>query len=188
MTLKYLKILTLFALLIITGSIKMAWSGDIYSKEYDIKAAYIYNFANFVKWPNKVFESEDSPIILVILGKNPFQDATDTINGKDVRGRKLLISSITTIDKIDKCHILFISSSEKDHLQDILSKIAKKALLTIGDTKHFGYQGVMINMFKCDDRIKYEINLKAAKVSKIKISSQLLKMAKIVESKHGLEN
>ena len=91
-----------------------------YSKEYFVKSAFLYNFAKFVQWPAESFSNDQSPILLGILGTNPFGSALKTIDGKTVGNRSLVVKYFETIEDLDQCHVLFISKSEKKTLSEIL--------------------------------------------------------------------
>lgn len=151
--------------------------------EYLVKAAFLYNFAKFVEWPDEAFSSPGDPIVLCILGDDPFDAAIETISGKFIRGRKLKIEVISKIDKIEKCHILFICRSEKGRLKRFLDIAKKSGILTVADMKDFAGQGGIINFVKSGNKIKFEINVDAARDAGLKISSKLLKLANIVPNK-----
>ncbi len=117
------------------------------------------------------------------LGDDPFATAIETIRGKYIRGRKLKVKVISNIEDIDKCHILFICRSEKDRLKQLLDIVKKTGVLTVSNMKDFAGQGGIINFIKSGNKIKFEINVDAAQYAGLKISSKLLKLAKIVPNK-----
>jgi hypothetical protein len=155
--------------------------------EYLIKAAFLYNFAKFVDWPADSFKDDQSPIYLAILGANPFGPALDSIREKTVRGRKLILKQCQNIDLLGGCHILFISPSEKENLKQILNALRNSSVLTVSETERFTQQGGMVNFITVDNRIQFEINPAAAQRSRLKISSQLLKLARIVATESPKE-
>jgi len=150
-------------------------------QEYQIKAAFLYNFAKFIEWPAAAFKDAQSPLTLCILGKDPFGDALDSLRDKTIEGRKLVIRRVSKIEEADKCHILFVSASEKDTLSHILKATRSWNILTVGDTKGFAESGVMINLITTDDKVGFEINVDAAKHASLGISSKLLKLGKIIK-------
>ena len=152
-------------------------------QEYQVKAAFLYNFAKFVEWPEAAFKESKSPFTICILGKNPFGDALDSLREKTVEGRRLLIRKISKIEEADTCNILFISASEKESLPHIRMVTRKWNVLTVGDTNGFAESGVMINLFSVDNKVGFEINLDAAEKASLKISSRLLKLGKIIKEK-----
>ena len=155
--------------------------------EYQVKAAYLYHFAKFVDWPSDSFKDDQSPVYLTILGVNPFGPALDSIKDKTVKGRKLIIKQCPSIDLLGGCHILFISPSEKANLKQILNALKNSSVLTVSETERFTQQGGMINFITQDNRIQFEINPVAAQRSRLKISSQLLKLARIVATESPKE-
>ncbi len=150
------------------------------SREYLIKAAFLYKFAKFVDWPAKAFPNDRTPLTICILGKEPFGAALETIKDKKVRGRKLVIQRLARLEDLKQCHILFISASEEKRLPELLSTIKGKAILTVSDMKGFAHCGGIINLVTIEKKIRFEINLDAAHLAGLKISSKLLKLAKIV--------
>jgi hypothetical protein len=155
--------------------------------EYEVKAAYLYHFAKFVDWPADAFKDDQSPICLSILGDDPFGSILNSIRDKTVRGRTLIIKRCRSIEQIHGCHILFISPSEKGNLKQILNVLKSSSILTVSETERFTQQGGMINFITVDNRIQFEINPAAAQRNRLKISSQLLKLARIVATESPKE-
>ena len=155
------------------------YAQDTKHTEYQIKSAFIYNFAKFVYWPD---ESNDSTLTLYVIGEASFYAALDTIEGKIIRGKTLQIKHIKSLRNIKDCDMLFITSAEKDNLENLINPIRGSSILTIGDTKGFAERGVMINLYIEEERVRFEINVEAASQAGLEISSQLLKLAKIVTS------
>ena len=154
------------------------------SREYKVKAAFLYNFAKFVEWPDEAFADDNTPMTIGILGEDPFGNILEqTIKGKTVKSRKLKIERFKQISDVDTCHILFISSSEEKHLTEVLEFLKDSDLLTVGEMKRFAHSGGIINFIIEENRIHFEINIDAASRAQLKISSNLLKLAKIVRSK-----
>lgn len=152
------------------------------ANEYAVKAAFLFHFAKFVDWPPDAFPGPDSPLILCVLGKDPFGENMSALRGKSVNGRPIAIRYAATVDEIGKCHILFISASEKTFLPGILGSKKVSNVLTIGDMEDFGQQGGFVNFVTNDDRIGIEVNLEAVQRSRMKISSKILALAKIVRT------
>lgn len=147
--------------------------------EYQIKAAFIFNFARFVEWPPKAFADTNSPMIIGVLGKNVFgDDLTQTISGKAINGHPLEFQIFKSVADATKCHVLFINSSEKTHLSKILAQLQGSGILTVGDEMdNFLADGGMINLRIVDDKVRFEINNEAAKKADLIISSKLLRLA-----------
>ena len=164
----------------------MGWSALAHSQssekyqEYHVKAVFLYNFARFIEWPPEPGQGSQSPFIIGILGKDPFGEGLDLLKGKAIQGRELVIKRFPRLDDLEKCHILFISASEKNQLPKILKAVEKFKTLTIGDVEGFTQAGGSINFFIEEQNIRFEINLKASQRQGVKISSQLLKLARII--------
>ncbi|HUV04281.1 MAG TPA: YfiR family protein [Armatimonadota bacterium] len=149
--------------------------------EYQVKAAYIYNFAKFVEWPSKVFSNANSPIIIGVLGDDPFGDTLEqTIKDKTVNGRRLQVRRFDKTSDVGVCHMLFVSSSEKMRLSKALDRVKDSNVLTIGEMGGFARQGGMIGFTMEGNKVGFEINLERAKKAGLNVSSQLLKVAKVV--------
>jgi len=184
---KFCLLLVVFALCFSLSMILNASADQGTSSEHRVKAAFLYNFAKFVRWPAESFGSPEDPIILCILGVNPFGEALKTIKNKVVRGRPLLIRKIretgkTGAEKIKDCHILFISISETKNIPGILSAIRGRPIMTVSDMERFARHGGVIALFRMKNNIRFEINLEAARQNNLKISSRLLKLARIFRS------
>jgi YfiR/HmsC-like len=149
--------------------------------EYQVKAAFLYNFAKFVEWPSSSFSDTSTPLRICIFGQDPFgQELRDIANEKIVNGRKLLVSQVADLQTAKACHILFIASSEKAQLKQVLENLRGTGVLTVGDTKGFVDQGGMINFVLENERVRFEVNRKAADQAGLKVSSKLLNVAKSV--------
>jgi len=174
-------------LIVLMVSVVMSGSWDASAgsfKEYEVKAVFLFNFAKFIEWPPAAFKDAQSAVTLCILGKDPFGDALDSLRDKTIEGRKLVIRRVSKIEEADKCHILFVSASEKDTLSHILKATRSWNILTVGDTKGFAESGVMINLISIENKMGFEINLDAAEHASLKISSKLLKLGKIIKEKN----
>jgi len=152
-------------------------------QEYLIKAAFLYNFAKFVEWPANAFTHESDPIRLCILGTDPFGDALDSIESKMINNRRLEIKRCETVEETPNCHILFVSSSERNSVPQILNAFKNLATMTVGDMEDFGRLGGIINFIIVENKVRFEINLESAQKAGLKISSKLLKLAIIVSGK-----
>ena len=108
------------------------------SAEYQVKAALLLNFAQFIKWPAAAFPTPDAPITVGILGDDPFGDVLDqTFQDETVQGRKLVIKRSRQVEDLKSCHLLFISKSEKDRLAEILASLNDTSIVTVGETDQF---------------------------------------------------
>jgi hypothetical protein len=152
-------------------------------REYSVKGAFLYNFAKFITWPGEAFRDDQMHITLCILGEDPFGDALTSVEGKTVKDRKVVIKHCATLDDLDKCHMLFISRPEEQNLSEILAKVKNWNTLTVSDMEGFAQSGGVINFVTVEKKIRFEINLDAAERADLKISSKLLRLAKIVKDK-----
>ena len=148
--------------------------------EYEVKAAFIYNFIRFTKWPESAFETAKSAWRIGIVGRNPFGSIlAKTVRGRTVARRKISVHYFQKPnDKvIVSCHVLFISESEKTRLPRILKAVEGKHVLTVSDMKNFREAGGLVKLFIKNSKVRFEINFVVAEKSKMKISSKLLDMA-----------
>ena len=149
--------------------------------EYQVKAAFLFNFAKFVEWPPSSFSDASAPLRICVLGRDPFgEELRNITKEKVVNGRKLEVSQVLEVKVAGTCHILFIASSETARLKQILESLRGTDALTVGDTKGFVEQGGMINFVLENNRVQFEVNRKAAEQVGLKISSKLLSVAKLV--------
>jgi hypothetical protein len=149
--------------------------------EYTVKATFLYSFAKFVEWPAGAFPGPTSPIVIWVLGKDPFGDALGSLKGKTANGRPIVVRYAANLGELERCHLLFISASEKANLQKILLITKGWSILTVGDMDGFAQDGGILNLVNEEQRIRIEVNMEAAQLSRLKISSKLLGLAKIVK-------
>jgi hypothetical protein len=149
--------------------------------EYQIKAVFLYNFAKFVEWPPSSFPNASTPLRICVFGQDPFgRELRAITNGKTVDGHRLEVSNVTDLQQARACHILFIASSEKGQMKQVLESLRGIDVLTVADTKGFVERGGMINFVLENDRVQFEVSPKAAEQAGLKISSKLLSVAKLV--------
>jgi hypothetical protein len=146
--------------------------------EYQIKAAFLFNFAKFVEWPPAAFLGRTSPIVIGILGENPFHgDLARMIRNKTVDDHPLEVKELHSLTEAANCHILFISTSENARLPEIIKGLKGTSVLTVGETDHFTENGGMINFVLKAAKVRFEINKDAATSAGLKISSKLMSLA-----------
>ena len=144
--------------------------------EYEVKAAYIYDFGKFVAWPTKVAPTDDFPIC--VLGEDPFGATFDaTIAGETINGKKVVVNRIAKPQEAVSCRILFISGSEESQLKEILVTLDKTSVLTVSDISQFTRRGGMIQFVTDANRVRFEVNVTTAERAGLTLSSQLLKVA-----------
>ncbi len=146
-------------------------------KEYKLKAAFIYNFAKFVEWPAAVFPNTGSPIVIGVLGRNPFGDELlNAVKNRKINGRPIHIRQVSTATEANNTQMLFVSAGEERNF-GVLKKSLGAGVLSVGESPLFAKQGGTINFNLVEDKLRFEINMAAAHRSKLKISAQLLKLA-----------
>jgi hypothetical protein len=144
--------------------------------EYEVKAAYLYDFGKFVAWPTKVAAAGDFTIC--VLGIDPFGATFDaTIAGETINGKKVVVNRIATPQEAVSCRILFISASEESQLKEILATLDKTSVLTVSDISQFTRRGGMIQFVIDANRVRFEVNVTRAERAGLTLSSQLLKVA-----------
>ena len=154
---------------------------DSQPSEYQLKAAFLFNFAKFVEWPPAAFAEPNSPLIIGILGENPFGDVLEeTVRGKSLNNHPLAVRTFRSVAESTNCHVLFISASEADRLPAILARLKGRSILTVGDTKDFVARDGIVGFTVDHKRLKLRVNLAAADAAKLTISSKLLRQADVV--------
>jgi len=149
--------------------------------EYQVKAAYLFNFLKFVEYPNDSFADPLAPIVIGVVGDDPFGSALpQVVTGKTVQGRDLVIRNYRDGEELRGAHILFISASEKKRLPMIFSNLHGSSVLTVADMEGFLDAGGMIQFLNENDRVRFAINLDATTQARLKLSSKLLSLAKVV--------
>jgi hypothetical protein len=151
------------------------------SHEYQIKAAFLFNFTQFIEWPANTFSSTKAPIIIGVLGKNPFgTHLTEIITGEEINGHPLQVQYYNNIDDLKNCNILFIPSAEAAKLDQIITGLGGRNILTVSDAPNFIRRGGMIRFLNVNNKIHFQINPEAVKEAHLVISSKLLRLAEIV--------
>jgi hypothetical protein len=156
-------------------------SGEAPAREYEIKAVFLFNFAQFVEWPPEAFHGAHDPLVIGILGDDPFGAYMDeAVRGETVNGRPFVIRRFKHRDEITECHILFISRSEQGHLDQVIGALKGRSILTVGDMDEFSRRGGMIHFITENKKVRLRINIDAARLAGLRISSKLLRPAEIV--------
>ena len=149
--------------------------------EYQVKAAYLYNFGRFVKWPAGIAAGKGDSFPVCVLGRDPFGSILDsTLAGEALEGKPVVIRRIARPQDALDCRILFVSSTEENHLKEILAAIDRAAVLTVSDIPGFSRRGGMIQFVVEGDRVRFEINLASTERARLVLSSELLKVAAAV--------
>jgi predicted transcriptional regulator len=151
------------------------------AKEYQIKAAFLYNFTKFVEWPPARFAEEAEAIEIGVLGPVAFRrELEKVVHGRKVNGRNVVVRPIGSPSEAQGCHLVFVASVEEHRLIESLRVLENAGVLTVGESDAFGTRGGMINFVREADKIRFAINQKSAERAGLKLSSQLLKLAVVV--------
>jgi hypothetical protein len=149
--------------------------------EYQVKAVFLFNFAQFVDWPPAAFPDTEAPLVIGILGDDPFEGFLDqTVRGEQVRGRAFQVRRYHSVDEIKTCHILFIRKQAAGRLGEILANLRDRPILTVSDDDGFAERGGMIRFVTDRNRIRLQIHLAAAEAAHLTISSKLLRVAEVI--------
>jgi hypothetical protein len=148
------------------------------ASEYAIKAAFLFNFSKYVEWPEGAFTGPAAPIAICVLGVNPFGSLLrEDVKDKRVNGRELVVREATLVSATVGCHIVFIASSERGRLDEILGALAQLPSLTVSDEESAADRGVILGLTLKEKTVRIEVNLIAARRAQLRLSSQLLKVA-----------
>lgn len=149
--------------------------------DYDVKAAYLYNFGHFVEWPASVAAAKNDSFTVCVLGQDPFGPILDgTLAGETIANRKVAAKRISTPQESGSCQILFMSSAEDGQLKQIIEALNKQAILTVSDMPRFSQRGGMIQFVLEGNKVRFEVNVTAVQQAGLNLSSDLLKVAAAV--------
>ncbi len=149
-------------------------------EEYKIKAAFFYHFANFVDWPTSTFEATNEHLRICVMGTDPFgQTLDDMLSKKSVRNHPFEILRNPPTTQLQYCHVLYLPASASSKLQGLRHRVEDEDVLTVGETLDFMRLGGMVQFFIDNQKIRFAINTKAVNQSNLKVSSKLLRLAKI---------
>jgi hypothetical protein len=157
-----------------------ALAGVSHQKEYQVKAAFLFNFANFVQWPPEVFHDAAEPFHICVLGEDPFGAELDQIiAGENAQNRVIALLRLEDSAQAGDCQILFISESKSSQQPYILQQLHGQPILTVGENQNFIGMGGMIEFFTVNSRIRLAISPQNIKNSRLEISANLLQVAVI---------
>ena len=152
--------------------------------EYKVKAACLYNFVKFVEWPTNSFTNETAPVVFGVLGDDPFDGALDgAVAGRTVNSRPVQIvrfASLAEFERGPTCHLLFVSSTLKSQWADVRAKLQGHSVLTVAEQDTFLNDGGVIRFLNENNKVRFSVNLEAARAANLTISSELLKLAREV--------
>jgi hypothetical protein len=158
------------------------------TKEYQLKAVFLYNFAQFIEWPASAFTSDAAPMRIGVLGDDPFGSSLDeVVRNESVRGRRFAVSRSARPEDLKDCQMIYVARSEKARVGEILAALAGRPVLTVSDLDGFAALGGMIRFYVEGNKIRFEINQGSAQEHGLKPGSQLLGLGKIVATSGDAE-
>lgn len=161
----------------------LATSARAQSPEYKLKAVYLFNFVQFVDWPETAFADEKSPLIVGVLGNDPFGKTLDaTVEEEVLKGRLLVVRRYRNVKEIKECHVLYVNVADARNQKSILAALKGRSILTVSDAEGFTANGGIIQFITKDNKIGFQINTDAAKAANLSISSKLLQLAKVIST------
>jgi hypothetical protein len=165
------------ATLWVSGAVLMAQGVS----EYQIKAVFLFNFAQFVEYPPAAFPRPETPLVIGVLGEDPFGPLLDeTVRGERINNRPAVVRRFRQVEEIDVCHVLFISRAEMSRLDQIFERLKGRPVLTVGEVDGFAQRGGMIRFVNESNKVRMRINPETAREAGLVISSKLLRPATIV--------
>lgn len=169
-------LLLLSSVLLISGNVR---AQDAQPSEYQVKAAFIFNFIRFTEWPPDAFAESTSPLTIGVLGESPFgAELERAVQTKTINNHAMVVTSCRTLAEAKRCQVLFISVSENHRLAEIFEGLGEAHVLTVGETENFIKSGGMINFYREGNKFRFEINDAATKRVGLKIDSKLLGLSK----------
>jgi len=150
-------------------------------KEYQIKAACLFHFVEFVEWPATAFPDDHAPICIGILGEDPFGPALDaTLQGETIHNRQIVVLRSKHLEDLTACHLVFVSRTEKARIPEIFARLSHGSVLTVSEIDGFARQGGTINFYFEGRKVRFEINPESALEHNLKLSSRLLSLGTVV--------
>lgn len=153
------------------------------SKEYQLKAVFLWRLAQFTEWPSDVFETPDSPIVICVLGDNPFDGALNAaVAGETAHGRKFVVQNHRAVEQLKTCHILYMAAAGPRQAKEITAALARKSVLTVRESDIASSYQTIVQFLTEQNKIRLQINLKAAAAARLVLDPRLLRSAEIIET------
>lgn len=170
--------------LLVGFQINSSWSAEPVSKEYQLKAAFLYNFTKFVDWPTNRLVDKVEPIVIGVAGNNPFGDElAKAVAGRFQNGHPFLVTNLTSLSEAKLVHLLFVPRGQEDRFAAEAAALLRAGVLPVGESEVFARMGGAITFTTEAEKIRFEINLDAVESGGFKVSSKLLQLAKVVRHK-----
>jgi hypothetical protein len=155
-------------------------------KEYQVKAGFLFNFTQFVEWPAEAFPRKDTPLVVGILGPDPFDAYLDEmVRGESVNNHPIKVRRFHRIEDVKECHILFVSGAEAAKPESLFISLKERKVLTVGDTEGFSKRGGMVGFVTKNGKIRLQINTEAVRAADLTVSAKLLRLADIITPGKG---
>jgi hypothetical protein len=149
--------------------------------ERRVKAAFLLNFARFIEWPARAFASAESPVVVAVIGKDPFGTVLEeTLKDKRIGGRPIVIKRFGAVADLEACHLLFVSASLEAEYGKVFDKLKGSPAVTIGETPGFAAKGGIFRLFTQEKKMRFEVNVEASKRAAVTLSSKLLSLGMAV--------
>jgi hypothetical protein len=172
--------LALLLLLLATVPLQVAQPQMATRQEYALKAVFLYNFCRFIEWPDQAFYSPDAPVVIGVIGRDPFGPLLEeTVRGERLRGRPIIIERYRRAADARGAHLLFVSASESGRTSEILAAVAGRSIVTVGETEEFLDRGGMIALIAGPDRVRLQISPSRMRAVSLVASSKLLRVAEV---------
>jgi hypothetical protein len=150
-------------------------------EEAEVKAEYVERFTRFIEWPDKGESGAEAPFIIGVIGSTPVAHHLEHVaRGRQIKGRDARVLRIRALDSVQRCDLVFIAGGEEVRLNEILARTSGRPILTVADTAGFGERGVLINLYRDGEYIRFEINRDAVQRSRLRFDVHLLKVARLI--------
>lgn len=150
--------------------------------EDQIKAAFLFNFLRYVEWPEAAFAGPDDAVKICLAGSGNFADVVSlTVSGKSVENRPVEVNTLSGLSRASSCHILYVGKGSEFAPAKVASSVLGSSVFTVADREGFATGGGIANFIRTDNKVRFEINPSAAKKAGLKVSSRLLRLAKVVK-------
>jgi hypothetical protein len=153
------------------------WADFLVGPEYEVKTGFIFNFANFITWPQEAFESSEDPISFCFISDHPAANVLFKLNGQSIRERQLRVQKVESELSSKNCQILFLGTNNKTVIRQSLAALRGQHVLTIGETEEFPKMGGIINFYDESDKLRFEVNIDAVHRANLKLGAQILQSA-----------
>jgi hypothetical protein len=174
-------------ILLFCGSGSALWGQAAPLRDTQIKAVFLFNFARFVEWPAGAFADDTAPVVVGVLGDDPFGSYLDeAVRNETANGRPIIVQRFRRVADVENCHILFISKSEDAPLPTILARLKGRTILTVSDADNFAERGGMIGFVTTNNKVRLKINVEATKNAALIVSAKLLRPAEIIGPASGV--